>query len=102
MEASSPLAPGVVLDGKNQEGWVLESLRQALAERGMKWQAIALACGNSRESFASCLKRFAHCRRPRQVLFDGVNASRRPCGRQQRRASSLSERHAARAPDGPP
>lgn len=50
-----PVAVGVLLDGRIQEGWVLESLRQALALPGVKLTAIALASGNSRDSFASRL-----------------------------------------------
>jgi hypothetical protein len=49
------VAVGVLLDGRIQEGWVLESLRQALAVPGVKLAAIALASGNSRDSFASRL-----------------------------------------------
>src|SRR5712664_3096924 len=50
-----PVAVGVLLDGRIQEGWVLESLRQALAVPGVKLEAVAVARGNSRDSFASRL-----------------------------------------------
>jgi hypothetical protein len=48
---------GVLLDGRIQEGWVLESLRQALAVPGVRLSAVAVARGNSRASFASRLHR---------------------------------------------
>jgi len=48
---------GVLLDGRTQERWVLESLRQALAVPGISLAAVAVARGNSRKSFASRLHR---------------------------------------------
>src|SRR5258708_28747587 len=48
---------GVLLDGRIQERWVLESLRQALAVPGVSLAAVAVARGNSRKSFASRLNR---------------------------------------------
>src|SRR5258708_14364763 len=54
-QAVRPVKLGVLLDGKIQEGWVLESLRQALAVPGVRLAAVAGACGNSCESVASLL-----------------------------------------------
>lgn len=48
---------GVLLDGAMQEGWVLASLRQALAVPGVRLAAMAVASGNSRVSVASRLHR---------------------------------------------
>jgi hypothetical protein len=44
---------GVLLDARIQEGWVLESVRQALAVPTVKLAAVALACGRSSAPFAS-------------------------------------------------
>jgi hypothetical protein len=55
--ARRPVTIGVLLDGRSQEGWVRESLRQALAVPGTKLAAIAVVRGASRESFASSLHR---------------------------------------------
>src|SRR5258708_29254712 len=52
-----PVTVGVLLDGRIQERWVLESLRQALAVPGVSLAAVAVARGNSRKSFASRLNR---------------------------------------------
>lgn len=52
-----PVTLGVLLDGRIQEDWVLESSRQALAVPGVRLAAVAVACGNSSESFASRLHR---------------------------------------------
>src|SRR5258708_40242875 len=52
-----PVTVGALLDGRVQERWVLESLRQALAVPGVSLAAVAVARGNSRKSFASRLNR---------------------------------------------
>lgn len=52
-----PVTLGVLLDSRIQEGWVLESLRQALAVPGVRLAAVALAARNTRVSFASRLHR---------------------------------------------
>jgi hypothetical protein len=44
---------GVLLDGRMQEGWVLASLRQALAVSGVRMVAIAVVCGNPGKPVAS-------------------------------------------------
>jgi len=54
-QIGTPTMLGVLLDGRIQEGWVLESLRQALAVPGIKLAAVAVARGIVRESFASRL-----------------------------------------------
>src|SRR5258708_34757294 len=56
-EGVSAVGVGGLLDGRVQEGWVLESLRQALAVPGVSLAAVAVARGNSRKSFASRLNR---------------------------------------------
>jgi len=67
-----PVALGVLLDGRIQEGWVLESARQALAVPGVRLAAAAVVRTNSRVSFASRLHRLLdrlderlRCRRER-------------------------------------
>jgi hypothetical protein len=52
-----PVTLGVLLDGRIQEGWILESLKQALAVPGARLAAVAVAHGIVRESFASSLHR---------------------------------------------
>src|SRR5262245_23673777 len=55
---SRPVALGVLLDGPIQQGWVLESLRQALEVPGVQLTAIALVRGIARNnSVASRLHR---------------------------------------------
>src|SRR5258708_40144196 len=56
-KAGCPVRVGVLLDGRIQERWGLESLRQALAVPGVSLAAVAVARGNSRKSFASRLNR---------------------------------------------
>lgn len=56
-EAPRAVALGVLLDGRIQEGWVLESLRQALAVPGVSLAAVAIVRGPSRVSLASRLHR---------------------------------------------
>ena len=51
----STITLGVLLDGRMQEGWVLASLRQALAVPGVRLAAIAVARENARASVASRL-----------------------------------------------
>jgi hypothetical protein len=46
---------GVLLDGRIQERWVLESLKQALTVSGVKLEAMAVTRGSFRKSFASQL-----------------------------------------------
>jgi hypothetical protein len=55
--APRAVALGVLLDGTMQEGWVLASLRQALAVPGVRLAAVALARGHPRATFASRLHR---------------------------------------------
>jgi glycosyltransferase involved in cell wall biosynthesis len=52
---ANPVTLGVLLDGKFQEGWVLDAVRQALAAPGVTLAAVALARGTVRQSFASRL-----------------------------------------------
>ena len=53
-----PLKLGVLLDGRIQESWVLESLRRSLAVPGVRLATVAVvARGNSRKSFAGHLHR---------------------------------------------
>ncbi|SRR5258708_2672181 len=80
-QAVRPVKLGVLLDGKIQEGWVLESLRQALAVPGVRLAAVAVACGNSCESFASRLHRLfdrlderVRCRKERLFVPTDVTA----------------------------
>jgi len=54
-QPGNPITLGVLLDGRIQEGWVLESLRQALAVPGVRLATIAIARGIVRDSFASRL-----------------------------------------------
>jgi hypothetical protein len=63
---------GFLLDGRVQESWVLESLRQALALPGVRLAAVAVASGTVRESFASQLHK----------TFDRVDKTMR-CRREQ-------------------
>jgi glycosyltransferase involved in cell wall biosynthesis len=49
---------GILLDGKIQEGWVLDAVRQALSVPGVSLAAVALAGGIVRKSFASRLHGF--------------------------------------------
>lgn len=51
----NPITLGVLLDGKIQEGWVLDAVQQALAVPGVRLAAVALARGIVRKSFASRL-----------------------------------------------
>lgn len=67
-----PVTLGVLLDGKIQESWVLESLRQALAVPGVSLAAMAVAHGVARKSFASHLHR----------MFDRIDKAMR-CRREQ-------------------
>lgn len=76
-----PVKLGVLLDGRIQEGWVLESLRQALAVPGVSLAAVAVACWNSRESIASRLHRImdrldeqVRCRKERLFVPTDVAA----------------------------
>jgi hypothetical protein len=76
----APVAVGVLLDGRIQEGWVLESLRQALAVPGVKLTAIALAGGSSRDSFASRLHALIdrldeQVRCPKERLFAAIDVA---------------------------
>ncbi|MGB5079316.1 MAG: hypothetical protein WBO23_01060 [Burkholderiales bacterium] len=50
-----PVTLGVLLDGRIQQGWVRESLTQALAVPGVRLAATVIAHGSSRVSFASRL-----------------------------------------------
>ncbi len=52
-----PVAVGVLLDRTIQEGWVLESLKQALAVPGVRMVAMAVASAKPGASFASRLHR---------------------------------------------
>lgn len=54
-QPANPITLGVLLDGKFQEGWVLDAVRQALAVPGVSLAAVALARGIVRKSFASRL-----------------------------------------------
>ncbi len=56
-QTGSPVTLGVMLDGRIQDRWVLESLKRAVAVPGVSLAAVAVAPGNSRESFASRLHR---------------------------------------------
>jgi hypothetical protein len=56
-EAPRAIALGVLLDARIQDGWVLESLRQALAVPGVRLAAGAVVRGQSRVSLASRLHR---------------------------------------------
>lgn len=80
-QALRPVTFGVLLDGRIQERWVLESLRQALAVPGVRLSAVAVACGDSRESFASRLHRIfdrlderVRCRKERLFVPTDVAA----------------------------
>ena len=55
--AAIPVTLGILLDGRMQEGWVIESLRQALAVPGVRLAAVAITSGIARASFASRLHR---------------------------------------------
>ncbi len=68
----NPVTLGVLLDGRVQESWALESLRQALAVPGVRLATVAVARGMARESFASHLHKIfdridkaMRCRRER-------------------------------------
>jgi hypothetical protein len=56
-EAPRAIALGVLLDGRVQDGWVLESLRRALAVPGVRLAAVAVICARPRISIASRLHR---------------------------------------------
>lgn len=79
--ALSPVTLGVLLDGRIQEGWVLESLRQALSEPGVRLVAVAVVGGSSRASFASRIHRLfdrldeqVRCRKERLFAATDVAA----------------------------
>jgi hypothetical protein len=54
-QAVNPVTLGVLLDGRIQESWVLESLRQALAVPGVSLAAVAVMGDTARVSIASRL-----------------------------------------------
>jgi len=56
-QSANPVTLGLLLDGKIQEGWVLDAVQQALAVPGVKLAAVALARGIVRESFSARLHR---------------------------------------------
>lgn len=55
IDSTRPFTLGVLLDARTQEGWVLDSLRQALAVPGVRLAAVAVAPGMARKTFASRL-----------------------------------------------
>jgi len=70
----NPVTLGVLLDGRIQDRWVLESLRRALAVTGVSLAAVAVARGNFRESLAARLHRIfdrldEQLRCPKERLF---------------------------------
>src|SRR6266705_851630 len=50
-----PISIGILLDGRIQERWVLECLRQALTVPGVRLTALALAGPSPLQSFAARL-----------------------------------------------
>ena len=50
-----PVRVGVLLDAPSQEGWVLESVKQALAVPGVSLAAVAVTRAMTRKSLAACL-----------------------------------------------
>jgi hypothetical protein len=52
-----PVTLGILLDGRIQERWVLESLRQALTAPGTQLAAVAIAGNSRRSSLAASLHR---------------------------------------------
>lgn len=81
IQPANPITLGVLLDGKIQEGWVLDAVRQALAVPGVRLAAVALASGIVRKSFASRLHsvldrldRRLRCRRERLFIPTNIVA----------------------------
>lgn len=79
--APRAIALGVLLDGRIQEGWVLESLRQALAVPGVSLAAVAVVRGRPRISLAARLHRvldrldrWVRCREERLFVSTDVAA----------------------------
>jgi hypothetical protein len=54
-QAVQPVTLGILLDGRIQEGWVVDALRQALAVPGVSLRAVAVTRATARESIASQL-----------------------------------------------
>ena len=50
-----PVTLGVLLDARSQEGWVLESVQQALAVPGVRLGAVAVTHGTAQKSLAARL-----------------------------------------------
>lgn len=71
-EALRPIALGVLLDGRMQERWVLECVRQAATVPGVRLAAVALASARPAMSLAAGLHR----------LFDRVDERVRCLGEQ--------------------
>ena len=57
-EAVRPITVGILLDGRIQERWVLDCVRQALSVQGVKLAAVALASVKPGKSMARAFHRF--------------------------------------------
>ncbi len=77
-EAVRPIAVGILLDGRIQERWVLDCVRQAVSVQGVRLAALALASVKPGKSMARAFHRFfdrveERARCPDERLFSPVD-----------------------------